>query len=170
MRKVFKSVFIGTHVLFITIVSVGNVHSQEVQLGSPSPLQSILNNMPAIHIAGNTLKFEFGGNVWIAKLNGENFSAGTIEILDTDEGSILSLKQSHTWGGTVGGVGAAGGAVGNTAVRIPGGGRVAAAGNAAGRVGRAAGKIAGWVENNNDGLGIVLVYNPGPPARLSLQN
>jgi len=168
MVKIIKSVFIGTLAFFIAFVSVGNLHSQELQIGSPTPLQSILNSMPAIPLAGNILKFEFGGDTWIAKLNGENFSAGSIEILDTDEGSILTLKQTHTWGGTVGSVGAVGGAVGKTAGKIPGGGKIATAGKVAGRVGKAAGNIAGWVENI--GSDIVLVYNPGPPAKLSLQN
>ena len=168
MKKRMKTTFIGTLTFLITIVCIGNVHSQELQIGSPTPLQIILNNMPAIPIVGNTLKFDFGGDIWISKLNGQNFSAGSIEILDTDEGSILTLRQTHLWGGAVGSVGAAGEAVGRTAGKIPGAGRVATVGNIAGKTGQIAGNIAGWVENV--GADIVLVYNPGPPARLSLQN
>jgi hypothetical protein len=164
-----KPVFFGILVFFIALVSVGNVHSQEVQMGSPTPLQIVLNSMPAVPIAGNTLKFEFGGDTWISKLNGENFSAGSVEILDTDEGSILTLKQTHTWGGAVGSVGAVGGAAGKAAGKVPGGGKIAAAGNVAGRVGRTAGNIAGWKENTGSGSDTVLLYNAGPPARLSLQ-
>jgi len=163
-----KSVIISAMAFFITFLSIGNLYSQELQIGSPTPFQIILNNMPAIPIAGNILKFEFGGDTWIARLNGENFSAGSIEIFDTDEGNIITLKQTHAWGGAVGSVGAAGGAAGRVAGRIPGAGGVAAIGNAAGAVGRVAGNLAGWVENT--GSDIVLLYNAGPPARLSLQN
>jgi hypothetical protein len=149
-------------VLFIAFVLVSNVHSQEVKLGSPTPSQILLNAMPAVPVAGNNLKFEFGGDMWISKLNGENFSAGSVETVDNEEGSILTLKQTHTWGGAVGSVGAVGGAIGKAL-----GGRGAAAGNAAGTVGRAAGNIAGWKEN--PGSDIVLLYKPGPPESLSLQ-
>jgi len=43
------------------------------------------------------LKFEFGGDVWMANLNGQNLLAGTIETHETNEGSILVLKQTHTY-------------------------------------------------------------------------
>ncbi|MDR2575902.1 MAG: hypothetical protein LBC52_05605, partial [Treponema sp.] len=47
------------------------------QLGTPTPLQRILNELPAIPIAGRNLKFMFGGTTWIATVNGENVLAGT---------------------------------------------------------------------------------------------
>jgi len=66
-------------------------------LGEPTVLQQALNRLPAVPIAGNNLKFEFGGNIWIATLNGRNFLAGTISTQETDEGSILTLRQTHIY-------------------------------------------------------------------------
>ena len=81
------------------------------------PLQKILNTLPAIPIAGNNLKFQFGGDTWISTLNGQNFIAGTFVSEDTDEGTVLTLKQTH--------VGPSG--AGNVAGKIPGGGAVGGA-------------------------------------------
>jgi len=67
------------------------------ELGTTTPLQSTLNAMPAISINGESLKFEFGGNKWIARANGENHSAGTLETENTNDGYILTLKQTHAW-------------------------------------------------------------------------
>jgi hypothetical protein len=84
-------------------------------------LQRILNELPAIPIAGRNLKFMFGGTTWIATVNGENVLAGTVESVDIDGGSILTLKQTHVWaaaaGRAVSGVlgGALGGAIGSVA-------------------------------------------------------
>ena len=66
--------------------------SNSAQSGAPASLQQILNGMPAIPIAGNNLKFEFNGETWISKVNGENFSMGTIEFEANAEGGILTLK------------------------------------------------------------------------------
>jgi hypothetical protein len=118
-------------------------------------LQNILNGLPAIPIAGNNLKFQFSGADWTALLNGDNFWAGTIELEDTDGGSILSLKQTHMWPG------AAGKAVGKLAGRFVGG----AAGSALNTAGDIAGR-AGAVEVPS-GPVIVLEYKAGPPAKLS---
>jgi len=124
-------------------------------LGTATPLQNVLNAMPAIPIAGNNLKFQFGGDIWIATVNGENFSAGTIVVEDTDTGSILTLKQTHIWPGAVGKT------AGRVANVIPGGGAVGGALNAAGTIAGAAGAI------EAAGPEIVLEYKAGPPARLS---
>jgi hypothetical protein len=78
---------------FITVVSV---YAQ--QLGRPTELQDLLNDLPAIQIAGKNLKFTFGGTTWIAKVNGENFMAGTVETVDVSDGSVMALKQTHIWG------------------------------------------------------------------------
>jgi len=43
------------------------------------------------------MKFEFGGDVWIAKVDDKNFMAGTFASEDTDEGSVLTLKQTHVY-------------------------------------------------------------------------
>jgi hypothetical protein len=111
--------------------------------------------MPAIPIAGNNLKFQFGGDKWVATVNGENFSAGTTELEDTGGGSILALKQTHIWPGAVGRT------AGRVANRIPGGGAVGGALNTAGRIAGAAGAI------EASGPEIVLEYKAGPPAKLS---
>jgi hypothetical protein len=115
-------------------------------------LLNTLNGLPAISIAGNNLKFQFGGDNWTALLNGENFMAGTVEVEDTDGGSILTLKQTHIWPG------AAGKKVGKLASKLPGG---AVAGSAL----NAAGSLAGAIEAS--GPVIVLEYKAGPPAKLS---
>ena len=68
-------------------------------LGSPTPLQIILNAMPAIPIPTvGSLKFQFGGDTWIATLSGANFMAGTFTSEETDDGSILTLQQTHIAG------------------------------------------------------------------------
>jgi len=68
------------------------------QLGQPSLLQQQLNLLPAIPVAGNNLKFEFGGDTWIAKRNGRNFLAGSFSSEDTEEGNVkIILKQTHTY-------------------------------------------------------------------------
>jgi len=107
-------------VVLFALVTIGSVSGQ--QLGIPTPLQRILNELPAIPIAGRNLKFQFGGTTWIATVNGENALAGTVETVDISGGSILTLKQTHVWaaaagravGGLLGG-GALGGAVGSLA-------------------------------------------------------
>jgi len=83
---------------FIT-VGVGGVYAQ--QLGRPTELQELLNELPAIPIAGKNLKFIFGGTTWIATVNGENFMAGTVETVEVENGSIMALKQTHIWGAAV---------------------------------------------------------------------
>jgi len=105
--------------VFFAFVTVVSAFAQ--QLGTPTPLQRILNELPAIPIAGRNLKFQFGGTTWIATVNGENVLAGNVESVDINGGSILTLKQTHIWaaaaGRAVGGVlgGALGGAVGSIA-------------------------------------------------------
>jgi len=124
------------------------------QAGSVSPLQAILNTMPAIRIAGNNLKFDFSGDTWTAKVNGENFSAGTIESETTGTGAILTLKQTHIWPGAVGKT------AGRVASKIPGASAAAGALNAAGSIAGLAGAV------EAPGTQIVLEYRAGPPATL----
>ena len=126
------------------------------QSGMPMQMQTILNALPAIPIAGNNLKFQFDNDKWTATVNGENFSAGTIEREDTNDGSILTLKQTHIWPGT------AGKTAGRVANMIPGGGAVGSALNTAGSIAGAAGAV------EAAGPVIILEYKAGPPARLSL--
>jgi len=127
------------------------------QTGLTSPLQMILNALPAIPIAGNNLKFEFSGDTWTARVNGENFSAGTIEFEITGDGGILRLRQTHIWPGAVGRT------AGRIANLIPGGGAVAGVLDTAGSV---AGALVGAVETS--GTEIILQYSAGPPASLRL--
>jgi len=122
----------------------------------PSSLHEILNKLPAIPIAGNNLKFEFVGETWTARVNGENFSAGTITFDMTGDGATLTLKQTHIWPGAVGKT------AGRLASRIPGGAAVGGALNAAGNV---AGQV-GPIETS--GTEIILEYKEGPPASLRL--
>jgi len=86
-------------ILFAFITVVG-VYAQ--QLGKPTELQEILNELPAIPIAGKNLNFKFGGTTWIATVNGENFMAGTVETVEVENGSVMALKQTHIWGGAAG--------------------------------------------------------------------
>jgi len=122
----------------------------------PMIIQYAINQLPAIPIAGNNLKFEFDGETWIARINGENFLAGTIEYEDTDEGGILILKQTHIWPGTTGK------AAGRVVSRIPGAAAVGGAIETAGNVASAAGAI------EASGPIIVLEYTKGPPSSLRL--
>jgi len=80
-----------------------NQRSSSLQLGTPTPFQQTINMMPAILIplVGKSLKFELGGDTWIAKVNGENFMAGSCIFEETGNGYILKLKTSHVWTGAI---------------------------------------------------------------------
>ena len=154
----------GTVEVFNTVPALGQTDLQtnafqEVnmnpQLNQPTALQNILNTLPAVPIAGNNLKFEFGGEFWVARVNGENFSAGNIELEVTAEGAVLTLRQTHIWPGAVGRT------AGRVANIIPGGGAVGGVLNTAGNVAGALGPI------ETSGT-IVLEYRAGPPASLRL--
>jgi len=170
-------------IVFFALVLFPNLlHAQELDLATST--QNTLNTLPAILINGKLLKFEFGGNKWLAKVDGVNYLAGIIESennISNNSGDLI-LKQTHTWEvileataqvtGKVAGA-AAGRAAGSAASKIPGVGGIA---------GRATEKVVGgavekatedgiktatgrWVEAT--GTNIVLVYNVGPPATLS---
>ena len=126
------------------------------QSGETTLLQQTLNRMPAITIAGNSLKFEFRGDTWISRVNGENFSTGTIEYNIEGGGGTLTLKQTHVWPGAVGKT------AGKIANVIPGGGAASGALNTAGTVAGASGPV------EMPGTVIVLEYKEGPPASLKL--
>jgi len=150
-----KNVFFQCFFL-VTATLIFSEPSSIPVLGQPSLLQQGWNLLPAIPIAGNNLKFQFGGDTWIATVNGENFSAGTIKIEDTNDGSILTLKQTHIWPGAVGRT------AGRIANKIPGGSTIGSALNAAGTIAGAAGAI------ETSGSVIVLEYKKGPPASFNL--
>ncbi|MDR2394663.1 MAG: hypothetical protein LBD93_10995 [Treponema sp.] len=84
-------------VLALSIIFVMIGCASGPKLGSKTLLQSLLNVLPEVSVAGKNLKFEFGGDVWIAKIDGKNFSAGTFKSEDTSDGSILTLKQTHIY-------------------------------------------------------------------------
>jgi len=68
-------------------------------LGPPNVFQLALNLLPAIPIAGNNLKFEFGGDAWLATVNGRNLFTGYLTLKENDEGSIIiTLQQTHSYG------------------------------------------------------------------------
>ena len=92
-RKIFSVCWILA--LLVTFVITGCASGPE--LGDPTPLQQILNALPEINVAGNSLKFQFGGDTWIARNGGKNFLAGTFTSEDTSEGSILTLNQTHVY-------------------------------------------------------------------------
>jgi hypothetical protein len=140
VKKSINSFFVGVLVLSFAFVIIGCASGPA--LGTPTPLQSILNGLPAIPLAGNTLKFQFGGDTWIATNNGANFLAGTFTAVETNDGATLILKQTHI--GSSGAANIAGGTVGAVA--------------------RVAGNTANWVKAS--GLEIVLKYEKGPPATL----
>ena len=95
MKKWIKSTFFWILVLSIAFAMFGCASGPE--LGSPTLLQQVLNQLPEVSVAGKNLKFEFGGDGWIARVNGKNFSAGTFKSEDTAAGSILTLKQTHMY-------------------------------------------------------------------------
>jgi len=66
-------------------------------LAQPTDLQRIINLLPAIPIAGRQLNFQFGGDFWIASINGRNFIGGSFITEDIEDGTVLSLKQTHAW-------------------------------------------------------------------------
>jgi hypothetical protein len=97
MKKRIKAMFWGILVLSLISVMAGCASEPDPELGPPNALQLLLNELPKIPVAGKELKFDFGGDTWIAKLDGKNFSAGTFESEDNADGSILTLKQTHIY-------------------------------------------------------------------------
>jgi hypothetical protein len=67
------------------------------KLGQETQLQSIVNRLEPIPIGEKKLKFKFGGDAWIATVDGKNFLAGTLTLENNAEGSILTLKQTHVY-------------------------------------------------------------------------
>jgi len=137
-------------------------------INTPSPnggqwlsdqLQATLNSLPAVTVAGNSLKFQFNSDKWTAMLNGENFLTGIIELENTATGSLLSLKQTHMWPS------AAAKTAGKVASKVPGAGAVSGAVNTASSVAGAAGLAPGAIEAS--GPIIVLEYISGPSPKLS---
>jgi hypothetical protein len=95
MKKRINSVF----VLFLALIAISVMIgcASGPKLGSPTLLQQVLNDLPEAAVAGKNLKFEFGGNAWIARVDGKNFMAGTFAFEDTADGGIFTLKQTHIY-------------------------------------------------------------------------
>ncbi|MCL2800309.1 MAG: hypothetical protein FWD28_00940 [Treponema sp.] len=83
--------------MFLLLCGAVPAFSQAPQLGAPTLQQVALNSLPAIPIAGNNLKFQFGGDTWIATRNGRNFIAGTFVSENTGDGVLMTLTQTHTF-------------------------------------------------------------------------
>jgi len=128
-----------------------------LKLGEPTLLQQGLNILPAVPIGGKNLKFEFGGDIWIAKINGQNFLAGDCIFERNGNGYNLTLKTTNVWSGAVEEVIDLFQKIG-----VP-------LGPAAGPL-RTAAKLAAiaakWIPLK--GSSIVLEYNEGPTASLRL--
>lgn len=95
MKRRFFSALAFILVLATAFVMVGCASGPK--LGTPTTLQTALNLMPAIPVLGNSLKFEFGGDTWIAKTNGKNYMAGEYVSQDAASGSVITLKQTHKY-------------------------------------------------------------------------
>jgi hypothetical protein len=95
MKQKSSSVFLILLVLTITGFIAGC--ASDPKLGAETPLQTALNQLPAVPVAGNDLKFQFGGDAWISRVDGKEFLAGTFQSEDNDSGSTLTLTQTHVY-------------------------------------------------------------------------
>ena len=114
--KLMKLKQMGYGILCLATLALMAGCASKPKLGNPTDLQKALNLLPEVEVAGKKVKFEFGGDVWISKVNGAYFLAGTFTAEDTPEGSAITLKQTHAYsnekkpvgGGIVGWVGTPG--------------------------------------------------------------
>jgi len=95
MRRETNHFIISFLVLLIAFVIFGCASVPELE--SPTPIQKTLNTMPGILINGINMKFQFGGNTWKARVNGEDYITGTFISENTNRGCILTLKQTYEW-------------------------------------------------------------------------
>jgi hypothetical protein len=84
-------------VFAIAIVGICVGCASGPKLGAATPLQGALNRLPAIPVAGQDVKFEFGGDVWVSTVAGKNFLAGTFVSEENAEGSTITLTQTHVY-------------------------------------------------------------------------
>lgn len=98
-----KGILVLAFFVVLGTALTSNVHAQRAGraptpvLAQPTALQELINLLPPIRIAGRQLDFQFGGEFWIATLNGRNFIAGSITTEIIDEGIVFTLKQTHAW-------------------------------------------------------------------------
>jgi hypothetical protein len=95
MKSKIKACFFVVLVLSFTNIMIGCASAPK--LDTPTQLQQVLNRLPEIPVAGKNVKFEFGGDVWISKVNGKEFLAGTFKSEENAGGSILTLTQTHIY-------------------------------------------------------------------------
>jgi len=129
------------------------------KLSEPTLFQQGLNRLPAVPIVGKNLKFEFGGDIWIAKINGENFLAGDCIFEKNDNGYNITLKTTNVWSGAVDDVIDLFQKIGVPLGPATGPLRAAA---------KLAAKFAKWIPFN--GSSIILEYNEDPPGSLRLDS
>jgi len=101
MRNLLKmagilTIFVIVWFLFNGCATFSGTQSDPL-LKEPSLLQTALNKLPEIPIAGRNLKFQFGGDVWIATLGGRNFLAGSVNTYETSSGIYMVLAQTHIY-------------------------------------------------------------------------
>ena len=89
--------FISVVMFAFAIIGIMASCASGPKLGNPTALQSVLNQLPDVTIAGKSLKFDFGGDTWISKVDSKNYLAGTFTSIDNADGSIITLKQTHVY-------------------------------------------------------------------------
>jgi hypothetical protein len=132
---------------------------QVLKLGEPNLLQQKINQLPSIPIAGKNLKFEFGGDNWMAKVNGQNFLTGDCIFEENGNGYMITLTMTNVWSGAVEEVIDLLQNIGVPLGPAAGPLKVAA---------KFASKIAKWIPLK--GSSISLEYNEGPPVSLKLKS
>lgn len=142
-------------VIFVFLLVIGNMYTQ--QLGTQTPFQHTINAIPAIPIPliGENIKFEFGGDNWIANLNEENFIAGSYKIEESAAGHVLTLSLTHVWSKLVDEV-----IYLSERAEIP----LGSAENPLRKAARSA-RVAKWLPHK--GSAIILEYHEGPPINIS---
>jgi hypothetical protein len=65
--------------------------------GDISSLQDVLNRLPAIPVAGKTLKFVFSGETWRAQVNGADTLSGTLNFQAAEGGGMITLKPEYAY-------------------------------------------------------------------------
>jgi hypothetical protein len=84
--------------LLVVFVALAiTLFAADPKLGKPTALQISLNQLQTVSVAGKNVKFEFGGDTWIATVDGANFMAGTFVSEDSETGSVLTLTQTHVY-------------------------------------------------------------------------
>ena len=94
-RRPYRFFIIITLILLVS--GAFPVFSQAPRLGTPTGQQQEINRLPALLVGGNSLKYEFGGDTWIAKVDGKNFIAGVVTARESAGLTTLLLKQTHVY-------------------------------------------------------------------------